>query len=428
MGALVELAERILEHARRTEEQLKKTGAPEPGFEADAPMTYPVVPVELVEARYALVQAAQDMTILSLGPSEMVRNVFLNDRSKLAVLKLISHFRLPQLIPRDGSIAYKDLAERLDVDEALLTRILRYAMTHGIFKEIHGSAITHNAISMALRKYDKLFELQTADLTIIPLLRTNRVLETWNRGADGGSKQRGIEYAFGKDSDMWEIIKSQQHDTKGPAWFSETMRLWSESQGDSVYLTLSNALDWQSFTTGPVVDLGGGNGHLSIELAKRFSAPTFIVQDLPGNEAAFKETLPKELGSRVSYHVQDAFSPQPDSLKPSAYLLKSILHDWTDEDCTKILRNLVPKMESYGTKIIIMERWMPAGDENMSRPIEANIRHADLLMFSLFGSSERTMKQWAGVFESADSRLKIEKTVKPPESEWVVLQIMLANS
>lgn len=426
MGALVNLAERILEHARRTEEQLQQTGAPEPSFDADAPMSYPMAPPELVEVRYALVQAAQDMTILALGPSELVRCVFLNDRSKLAVLKLISHFRVPQTVPVGGDVSYHDLAEKLHVDEALLTRVLRYAMTHGMFRELGGTSVTHNGVSMALRKYDKLFELQTSDLTVLSLLKLNRVLETWNQGDDERSKQRGIDYAFGKASDMWNIIKAEEHDTKGPAWFSETMRSWSESQGKAVYLTLAGAIDWKSFTTGPIVDLGGGNGHVSIELAKRFSAPTFLVQDLDVSEAA--EDLPAELSSRVSYHIQDAFRPQPDSLKPSAYILKSVLHDWPDQDCAKILRNLVPKMELYGAKIIIMERWMPAGDEDMSGPIEANIRHADLLMFSLFGSSERTIQQWTAVFELADSRLKIEEVVKTGGSEWVVIQLMLDDN
>lgn len=82
-------------------------------------------------------------------------------------------------------------------------------------------------------------------------------------------------------------------------------------------------------------------------------------------------------------------------------------------------------MEKHGTKIIIMERWMPEGDEKMSRQIEANIRHGDLLMLSLFGSSERTMKQWREVFEVADPRLKVEKVVKTGGSEWVVIQLVL---
>ena len=424
MGVLVDLAENILGHARRTEEQLKKIGALEPSFDADAPMSYPMFPPELVEARYALVQAAQDMEVLSLGPSEMVRSVFLNDRSKLAVLKLIAHFHLPEVVPVDGSVSYQELAARLNVDGALLTRVLRYAMTHGIFKEIHGTSIIHNAVSMALRKYDKLFELQTTDLTILPLLKIYRVLETWHKRDDDLSNQRGIDYAFGKGSDMWDIIKAEQHDTKGPAWFAETMRSWSESQGETVYLTLASALEWESFSTGPVVDLGGGNGHVSIELAKRYSSPTFIVQDSDVSHGA-KAQLPGELKGRITYQVQDFFRPQPADLIPSAYLLKSVLHDWPDEDCAKILRNLVGKMESYGTKVIIMERWMPAGDENMSRPIEANIRHADLLMFSLFGSAERTMKQWTDVFKLADPRLKIEQVVKTGGSEWVVMQLML---
>src|SRR4051812_29300000 len=171
MGVLVQLAQDILKHARIVEHELEKAGAPSPSLDADGPMSYPISPVELVESRMALVQASYDMVTLSRGPAEVFRSGLLNERSKLSILKVISYFRLQELVPAKGDVSFDDLAERLQVDKDLLTRLLRFSMTLRIFKEPRPGYVAHTALSVAMRESRPLLELYTADICILPLLK-----------------------------------------------------------------------------------------------------------------------------------------------------------------------------------------------------------------------------------------------------------------
>lgn len=103
-----------------------------------------------------------------------------------------------------------------------------------------------------------------------------------------------------------------------------------------------------SFTPDPdsalLVDVGGGFGQQAVDFQTKFpNLPgRIIVQDIP-------ETLSRAPAvDGIEFVVQDFFQPQ--EIKGAKfYYLRHILHDWTDEDCIKILKNLVPALgpESY---------------------------------------------------------------------------------
>ncbi|KAK5048240.1 hypothetical protein LTR84_005910 [Exophiala bonariae] len=201
------------------------------------------------------------------------------------------------------------------------------------------------------------------------------------------------------------------------------MTSWSTSLATLYYGILADAVDWRSFTSGPVVDLGGGNGHVAIDLATRFPSLEFIVQDLLPNESAFKATVPPEPVSRVTYQVQDAFNPQPEDLEPSAYFLKAVFHDWPDIACIQILKILVSKMLKFGSTVIMMDQCLQEGKFPLY--FEGVIRHSDIFMFSLFGAKERTLPEWEAMFATAHSRLRLEKAVQPSGSESAVMQFAI---
>ena len=81
-----------------------------------------------------------------------------------------------------------------------------------------------------------------------------------------------------------------------------------------------------------VVDVGGGNGSLLALLIERRPELRGIVLDLP-------ETVRDEaaLGDRIEFVPGSFFESVPTG---DAYLLSGILHDWPDEDATRILRTI----------------------------------------------------------------------------------------
>jgi hypothetical protein len=85
-----------------------------------------------------------------------------------------------------------------------------------------------------------------------------------------------------------------------------------------------------------ICDVGGGHGHLGCALLKAYPQFQMTVFDLP---QVIDETdhlwAPKlGLADRCRYIGGDMFSEVPPA---DAYFMKSILHDWSDEECRQIL-------------------------------------------------------------------------------------------
>jgi len=93
-------------------------------------------------------------------------------------------------------------------------------------------------------------------------------------------------------------------------------------------------------------------------LAKAFPSLQLVNQDvspeaLKEGEANIKDL---ELESRIKFAYHDFFTPQKISAK--AYIFKSILHDWPDDACVKIVKALLPALED-DSHVLIGECLMP---------------------------------------------------------------------
>ena len=89
-------------------------------------------------------------------------------------------------------------------------------------------------------------------------------------------------------------------------------------------------LEWRGDEV--VVDVGGGNGSLLVELLRKQPGQRGIVFDLPEtnrDEAA--------LGDRIEFVAGDFFEHVPVG---DVYVLATILHDWDDERAAAILRTI----------------------------------------------------------------------------------------
>jgi hypothetical protein len=93
----------------------------------------------------------------------------------------------------------------------------------------------------------------------------------------------------------------------------------------------------------------------------------------------------------------DFFKPQP-VRGAKAYFMRRIMHDWGDEACKSILKNLVLSM-SVDSKILVNELVLP--DENCERRMALN----DLVMMS-FGGMERTESQWKALLQEVGLEIR----------------------
>lgn len=85
--------------------------------------------------------------------------------------------------------------------------------------------------------------------------------------------------------------------------------------------------------------------------------------------------------------------------------MHSVLHDWPDDMCRKILANLIPALRPGYSKVLINENVIP------DKGAYWETTSLDLIMMTI-GSGERTERHWYALLESA--RLKIVKVWTAP--------------
>lgn len=139
-----------------------------------------------------------------------------------------------------------------------------------------------------------------------------------------------------------------------------------------------------------LVDVGGGRGHDLQELKEKHpSLPgRLILQD----QADVISTVSG--GNIFEATTHDFFTPQPVK-NARAYFLHSVLHDWGDDDCVKILEQLRPALKPGYSRLLINEIIVP--DRNPTWPVTS----MDQLVFVLGAMRERTEAHWRNILKRA---------------------------
>ena len=109
------------------------------------------------------------------------------------------------------------------------------------------------------------------------------------------------------------------------------------------------SFDWKAYASATVVDVGGGCGTISEGLALLLPGLNFIVQD--SEEIIRKSSLAQEVKDRVSLMPHDFFQEQPVK-GADIYYFRNIFHNWPDDKCIEILRNLIPAL-TPGAHVLI---------------------------------------------------------------------------
>lgn len=141
-----------------------------------------------------------------------------------------------------------------------------------------------------------------------------------------------------------------------------------------------------------LVDLGGGNGGLLRALLARYPSLRGVLADLPAIVAQAIDLRPYPEAARAEFVGVNMFESVPPGA--GAYLLQRILHDWSDDECVQILRNVRRAIRDDGRLLVVDAVIQPSNQPDPGK-------WTDLQMLVLLTGRERTAEEFRHLFARA---------------------------
>ena len=295
-------------------------------------------------------------------------------------------------------------------------------MGSNIFDEESGTQrVRHTAISRRLATDHSLCDAVGLELEDIGP-SSSKLIDVWDKYGQDSSEPAESAFCLYNETDkpIFEVLASQPERGRR---FGSAMGFFTK--GDSWDLRhMLASFDWSSVDKpggDVVVDIGGGNGQISQYLARHTSNTRFVVQDLPHVVSKAPSLLPEDLKNRIDFVVHDFFSPQKTQDPPPAvFLLRWILHNWSDKNAVRILKNLVPAMRK-GSKVLIYEYVLedrPVTDMTARFGVQM-----DGIMATFFNAQERTGAEFERVLKAADERYVVDAVRRPQGSTMSIVEV-----
>jgi orsellinic acid C2-O-methyltransferase len=302
---------------------------------------------------------------------------------------------------KDGPRHFGDLAQATGTDAAALNRALRLLASAGVFEEMENGKFTLTSLGDCLRE-----GVPGSVRALVMLFAGNLLQNGW----------KGLEYSVrtgepsfrnrGFDDFFTELAQYPEEAANFDAAMADLTRL--------IAVGVIAAYDFSSLQT--LVDVGGGNGTLLIEILKanpHLHGTVFDQSDVA--ERAKKQIAESGLVERCKTIGGDFFKEVPSGA--DAYILKHIIHDWSDDLALTILQNCRIAMGSATGKLLIVEGIYPSHIDQSadSRGAAAN----DVNMLVNTGGRQRSKAEFQSLFERAGFELtRIVPT--PPGTAFAV--------
>jgi hypothetical protein len=284
---------------------------------------------------------------------------------------------IPDLIV-DRPMSAEELGRELNAHGQSIHRLMRTLSSFGVFREDEAGRFHETSVSRLLQRSTP-NSLRDAVLMITQDIFWKPVGEFEDVVLTG---RNGMERIFGKP-----FFDYLAHNKRAGATFHGGMSSLSDMENGLI----AKSYDFTPFST--IVDVGGGHGGFLVEILKTAPKARGINYD---HVHVLKDARVNELAGRCECVAGDFFEAVPHG--GDAYVLKRIIHDWTDETCVKILRNIRTAM-APGARVLIADTVIPEG----------NTRHGgkvlDMLMMASLEGRERTESEFAQLLDQSGLKL-----------------------
>jgi hypothetical protein len=277
----------------------------------------------------------------------------------------VAELGVADLIATDSRQTVAALATGTRTHERSLHRVLRFLASHGVFAETAPGIFEHTPLSHLLRTDAEGSYRAAARLF-------HRFFPGWD-GLDHAVRtgEPGFNKVFGQG--VFDYVMANPE--VGPILDAGMTSIHGYETA-----AMLDAYDFGAVSV--LADIGGGNGSLLVGALQRYPRMRGILFDLShvvGRAAAHIEQA--GLSDRCQVIEGSFFETVPSGA--DAYLMRHIIHDWTDEQSLPILAHCRAAMPKDG-RLLLVECVVPTGNE------PSLAKDFDMTMLTFPGGMERT--------------------------------------
>ena len=277
----------------------------------------------------------------------------------------------------DQPMTAEEIAGKIGAHPVAFSRMMRVLVANGIF-DLKDQRFSHNEMSRAMRS--------DHPQSMRPLIRFLGLPIQWAAIGELEHAVRTGRPSNEKIAPDGIFAYFAEHPEEGEI-FNQAMT--AKAHGDIV--GVPKVYDFSRFST--IGDIGGGRGHLLKAVLDGAPHASGVLFDLPN----VIETAKDIASNRIRLQPGDFFK---DKLpKCDAYLLMSIIHDWSDKEATEVL-GAVRRSAPGHAKLLVIEPVLP----EIPEPTLAQM--GDISMMSMTTGRERTEREYAELFSAAGFRLE----------------------
>lgn len=306
------------------------------------------------------------------------------------MLRLVADLGLPDKIPRDGSSTVSALATACSVLTTPLLRVLRALAAFGIFRINADGSVSHSSRSILLRTDEPKSLYYGAKFWTAP--------GSWKAwGALDAALAGGIPHQVAWNMGRFQYLREHPEEARD---FDAFMANFPDQRHQAV------ATSYDFSGTALITDVGGGNGETLRRILARFPEPRGLVFDREDVVAAIAPEARSD--GRISVVGGSFFDHVPKGA--DIYLVIRVLHDWSDDDCIRILRNCRNAMTADARLLVVEQILEP--DPAVGRPAGYLV---DIQMMAMFGTArERTASELEELLQASGFALaRVIATTSP---------------
>ncbi|KAF9264343.1 S-adenosyl-L-methionine-dependent methyltransferase [Marasmius fiardii PR-910] len=328
----------------------------------------------------------------------------------------------------------QDISKEAGIESGALARVLRFLANRHVFREVKPNVFAHNRVSSVLIKAPHLSEIRKNPVSQYDNSHVAAIVghctDEALKGSPyisayvlGGYKDAAapLNMCLKTEESIWDWYEQPENAMRVHR-FSTAMKGAGERFSPYIY---TNAIDWKSLKNDSiVVDVGGGQGPVTLALYKDFPHLQYIVQDLNSPIIDAKKLWEREApdaltSGRVKLQVHNFFKPQTVE-KAAVYFMRAILHDWPQSTSQKIMSTL-RQAASSDSKLIVFDMELPYACAELPgaptvppapSPLLANfatgafVTTVDIQMLNLLNGMERTVDDFVELGKASGWKLE----------------------